>query len=59
MPDQTPTISNHIVSHISSDTQRAGVSANSPDSADLRFESLSRLHLTLPQNLTASIVSIK
>jgi hypothetical protein len=51
MLDQTPTIS--------SDTQQAGVSANSPDSTNLRFESLSRLHLTLPQIRAASIVSSK
>jgi hypothetical protein len=37
MSDQSET----IVSHISSDTQQAGVSANSPDYAGLRFKSLS------------------
>jgi len=55
MSDQTEA----IVSHISNNTQRAGVSANSPGSADLRFASLSRLLLSLPQNRAASIVSIK
>ena len=43
MSDQTEV----IVSHISSDTQQAGVSANSPGSAGLRFESLFPLHLNL------------
>lgn len=59
MSDQTEAISSHIVSHISSNTQQAGVSANSPDSAGLCFETLSRLHLSLPQNRAASIVSSK
>ena len=55
MSDQAPTISSHIIS----DTQQESVSVNSPDSAGLRLESLSRLPLTLPQSRAASIVSIK
>ena len=55
MSDQTET----VVSPIGYDTQQAGVSANSPDSAGLRFESLSPLHLTLPRNRAASIAFIK
>jgi hypothetical protein len=55
MSDQSET----IVNHISSDTQQAVVSADSPDSAGLRFKSIARLYLTLPQNRAASIVSIK
>ena len=43
MLDQAPTIS----SHISKNTQRADVSANNSGSVELRFESLSRLHINL------------